>query len=35
MSDCIANYKPILSSERALHFSNQAIARLKERKENI
>jgi hypothetical protein len=34
-SDCIANYRPALSSKRELHFSNQIIIRLKKRKGKI
>jgi hypothetical protein len=33
VNDCTANYRPVLSSERVPHFNNQAIVRLKKRKE--
>jgi hypothetical protein len=32
VSDCTANYRLILLSEREPHFKNQTIVRLKERK---
>jgi hypothetical protein len=31
-SDCTANYRPVLWSESAPHFNNQALVRLKESK---
>jgi hypothetical protein len=35
MSDCTANYTPVLSSEREHHFKNQAIVRPKRRKRKM
>jgi hypothetical protein len=35
MSDCSANYKLVLSSERSSDFNNQAIVRLKKRERKI
>jgi hypothetical protein len=32
VNDCTANYRPVILSERMLHFNNQAIGRLKKRK---
>jgi hypothetical protein len=35
VSDCTVNYRPVLSSERAPNYNNQAIVRQKNRKGNI
>jgi hypothetical protein len=32
VSDCSANYRPVLSSESVYHFNNKAIVRLKKKK---
>jgi hypothetical protein len=32
VSDCTANYRPILSSKRAPYFNNQAVVRIKRNK---